>query len=720
MEYLEAKNKVDAESFNQPVVAEMRSRLRQRLSDERFYDREHLVLDIGAGLLSMLEPVLAVYRDVVSATKGDAKAQRVPRIIYVAFESNPLLLERTRERLLKMGLQEDTSDIRQELSRFPVRTFVGTADRTELRVNIAAMDFMSADAVEYLSLSFGRNRVLDLVVGCCVADLLAPEALVAQLVEAASDGGALVYLPITFAGATSVSQTVLNADSDRRVFGAYHRHLRDLGHFLEPSVLRDALVRSGCSLLHPEGGGAAMQRSDWKVSFAAHPHMWRCLCRFLAMGTAMEMGAGANGVDLREWFQALHEKRPDVICRNEDLIFEIPAVPQRIDTKRGSGIGSVNEAGGTTIFSTAPMDELAVIPSWGGGFSSLSLELARKRASMRVSAEDGAAGRRLAVSFTGKERAEVVQEVHPALVPGQARVRCLCSLVSTGTELKVFKGERDFSLLNQTYPLKYGYSHVGVVTAVAEGVPQEWLGKTVFSFSPHCSAHSVDITSLIAVPDDISAEDAAFLPSMETAVCLAMAAHPLPGEAVAVVGQGLVGTLTAAVLTKCYGAADVTAVDISGSRLEVASQLIPNIKTCNTKLQPPTSRFDVCIEVSGSVSGLQSAIDCCRRGGKVVVGSWYGEAPAPLRLGLDFHRSELTLMTAQVSHLPSSLGSRWSKQRRFDLAWDLIRAVRPARLLEGGLGLVPMTGSAVQRAFEGLRDGSALTALIAGWADGKE
>lgn len=44
--------------------------------------------------------------------------------------------------------------------------------------------------------------------------------------------------------------------------------------------------------------------------------------------------------------------------------------------------------------------------------------------------------------------------------------------------------------------------------------------------------------------------DAAFLPSMETALSLVMDARPVVGEKVAVVGQGLIGQLVAAVMAK--------------------------------------------------------------------------------------------------------------------------------------------------------------------------
>jgi threonine dehydrogenase-like Zn-dependent dehydrogenase len=48
---------------------------------------------------------------------------------------------------------------------------------------------------------------------------------------------------------------------------------------------------------------------------------------------------------------------------------------------------------------------------------------------------------------------------------------------------------------------------------------------------------------------------------------------------------------------------------------------------------------DVSIEVSGNERALQSAIDYTRNGGRIIVGSWYGNSDVTLKLGIDFHRS---------------------------------------------------------------------------------
>jgi hypothetical protein len=57
----------------------------------------------------------------------------------------------------------------------------------------------------------------------------------------------------------------------------------------------------------------------------------------------------------------------------------------------------------------------------------------------------------------------------------------------------------------------------------------------------------------------------------------------------------------------------------------------------------------------------------------VVVGSWYGNRRAELDLGGWFHRNRIQLMSSQVSSLAPAIAGRWTKTRRMDAAWALIR-----------------------------------------------
>lgn len=234
----------------------------------------------------------------------------------------------------------------------------------------------------------------------------------------------------------------------------------------------------------------------------------------------------------------------------------------------------------------------------------------------------------------------------------------------------------------------------------------------------------------------------------ETAVSLAMQAKPLLGEKIGVVGQGLIGLLTAAALRELRQ--QLWLMDVRDDRLAIAAEFVPgayvwnpltkrssispqnhreshNISTqsCHTAAaQPP--ELDICVEVSGSMRGLQTAVDSMRTGGRLVLGSWYGESACPLRLGMKFHRSQIQLVCSQVSHIPAEFSSRWTKTRRFALTWDLIRAVRPSRLLslQGGNSSCQLSGASsgtvklaegsmeVQNAYEGLSRGDLVTVMF--------
>jgi threonine dehydrogenase-like Zn-dependent dehydrogenase len=207
------------------------------------------------------------------------------------------------------------------------------------------------------------------------------------------------------------------------------------------------------------------------------------------------------------------------------------------------------------------------------------------------------------------------------------------------------------------------------------------MGRLVFTFSPHSSHVICDRSSIHLVPDGITAEDAMFMPSMETALSLVHDAHVRVGERVAVYGQGLIGLLVTAILSRSsVGDDTVTVFDTIPDRLAAASSM-----GASAALLPSScydaGPFDVSIEISGNARALQSAIDHTRNGGRIVVGSWYGKGEVMLKLGIDFHRSHKTIKTSQVSDIPAELSELWSKPRRFAVTWELIQMIKPSRLV---------------------------------------
>jgi threonine dehydrogenase-like Zn-dependent dehydrogenase len=195
------------------------------------------------------------------------------------------------------------------------------------------------------------------------------------------------------------------------------------------------------------------------------------------------------------------------------------------------------------------------------------------------------------------------------------------------------------------------------------------------------------------VPLGIESADAVYLPAMETALSIVHDAHARPMERVLVIGQGLIGLLVTKILS-LQALAEVAAIDRIESRRKLALRCGA---TYAWERPQGVADYDVCIEVCGNASALQTAIDSTRYGGRVVIASWYGDQIAHLQLGTRFHRSHLSLVVSQVSMLPAELSDRWTKQRRFDACWELIRRVRPSQLLQESVFKLADIGTAFEK-----------------------
>jgi threonine dehydrogenase-like Zn-dependent dehydrogenase len=230
------------------------------------------------------------------------------------------------------------------------------------------------------------------------------------------------------------------------------------------------------------------------------------------------------------------------------------------------------------------------------------------------------------------------------------------------------------------FPIKFGYAAVGRVVAVGPGVGREWLDRMVFAFNPHESHFVADLTALLPVPDGLAPEAAVFLPNMETAVSLVMDGRPVIGEQVAVVGQGVVGLLTTALLAN-LSPATLTTVDRFARRREWSARLGGTAVAPEGIAPSAWAAADLTFELSGDPRGLDLAIALTGDYGRVVIGSWYGRKRADLDLGGRFHRAHMRLIGSQVSSLSPQWLGRWTKERRLGVAWQMLRRHQPERLI---------------------------------------
>jgi 2-desacetyl-2-hydroxyethyl bacteriochlorophyllide A dehydrogenase len=299
------------------------------------------------------------------------------------------------------------------------------------------------------------------------------------------------------------------------------------------------------------------------------------------------------------------------------------------------------------------------------------------------------------------EPGQVTIKVGPAPRPAadQVLVRTHYSAISPGTEMLVYRGQWpegvpvDATIDSLTgsfaYPLAYGYCAVGRVISTGTGVSGNWLNRRVFAFQPHQDLFCAETTALHPIPDDLDDETALFLPSMETAVNLLLDGGPLIGEKVIVIGQGIIGLLTTALLSR-FPLAALATVDAYPLRREASVRsgssacLDPEDPDCITRLggiPGQGGETDLVYELSGNPAGLNTALSLTRFSGRVVVGSWYGSKKVTLDLGSFFHRGRVGIISSQVSSLAPELAGRWQNSRRLQLTWEMLRLVKPSAFI---------------------------------------
>ena len=307
--------------------------------------------------------------------------------------------------------------------------------------------------------------------------------------------------------------------------------------------------------------------------------------------------------------------------------------------------------------------------------------------------------KRTAVIFKKPYEMELRQEplLHPQA--DEVLIKTHMSAISTGTEMLVYRGQfpsmipvddtiraltHEFS-----YPIKYGYASIGQVVEIGRSVQQDWLSQKVFCFHPHESHFIAGQDQLIPIPADIDPQNALFLPYMETAVNFLMDGRPLIGEAVVIFGQGVVGLLTTALLTMFPLSVLITldkypirrkkSMDVGAHfSLDPDASDLQDELAAALKSGSGEDNADLAYEISGSPAALNQAIAIAGFGARIVIGSWYGNKKTELDLGAKFHRNRLHLISSQVSTISPQFCGRWSKDRRLNTAWYMIRRITPA------------------------------------------
>jgi L-iditol 2-dehydrogenase len=144
---------------------------------------------------------------------------------------------------------------------------------------------------------------------------------------------------------------------------------------------------------------------------------------------------------------------------------------------------------------------------------------------------------------------------------------------------------------------------------------------------------------LYRLPGDFSFSDAAMLEAVSVGLHGVQMAELKGGETALVIGAGMIGLLTLQA-AKALGCARVLVADVDESRLKLAKEVGADETLCasGTELVAAVLRLtggrgvDVALEAVGRNETVQGAIDCTRKGGKVVlIGNIAPEVTLPLQ-----------------------------------------------------------------------------------------
>jgi 2-desacetyl-2-hydroxyethyl bacteriochlorophyllide A dehydrogenase len=303
----------------------------------------------------------------------------------------------------------------------------------------------------------------------------------------------------------------------------------------------------------------------------------------------------------------------------------------------------------------------------------------------------GPACTRLLISEPG--RVELIEHRLAPLGPHDVYARTVISGISHGTEFAWLRGEA--AALHRTwdptrriyldgpgraFPVAPGYESITRVAQIGAQVTEIRVGDLIAVDAPHATGHLVAerVAATGLLPAGTDPEQAVFHILARVALGGVHDAAAQVGETVVVMGLGTVGLL-AAQQARHAGAA-VVGVDRYPLRVQAAQALgVPAIQA-NTGVDVATSvrevtgtaGADAAIEASGSYRGLHEAIRCLRVGGRVAtVASYHGDQTG-LRLGEEYHRNRITIL--------SSMTVNGCPQRGHPL-WTLDRLTATARRL---------------------------------------
>ena len=271
-------------------------------------------------------------------------------------------------------------------------------------------------------------------------------------------------------------------------------------------------------------------------------------------------------------------------------------------------------------------------------------------------------------------------EIPDSVEPGKVRIRTLVSLISPGTELRLYRGdpmveevwdsfadidvpitegmgvlpEYRVTTRNQPsgakFPVNCGYNLIGEVVEVGPGVRSLTEGDRVFAQARHQPILDAREWQAIKVPEGVSTEAATFIYLPTLGLHALRRGGFTPGLNVAVIGLGLIG-FGAALVADAIGAY-LACLEINPVRRERAATALPRALVLDPtgegfesalmdRFQP--FGIDVVVEAAVGSAPLDLGMRILDDQGRMVAIALHPEDAGPL-LAADFYNKQASIL----------------------------------------------------------------------------